>query len=151
MRHASAMRKSAPAASPSARGAERRNSPRQPYPVVVRIALCPGGRIPEPLLFRAVMCHDISFDGISFFSDETLPCEAVVIELGTEPRTIRMLAHVVHQIPATMLDLFNDQAKSSDKFVIGCEFFQRLAAQTSLPAEGAHLIARTASSGLGVR
>ncbi len=120
------MRKPTASARSFPRGKERRKSKRQKYTLIARIALCSQNELPEQLPFREVRCRNISFGGVAFYLDEKLSCETIAIEMATRPRTLRMLARVVYQLPAELFHLFDDQAEHPGEFVVGCQFLRRL-------------------------
>ena len=76
--------------------AERRRSPRYPFPVVRPIAQATGQEVPEQAAFFPVKCRDLSLHGFSFFARTRPQFSSLVLALETTPDPIYIAAEVRH-------------------------------------------------------
>ena len=100
---------------------ERRAEPRRVYPITQQVAFHDESKVPTKEMFQAVLCHDISTSGISFYLSGPPDSNHCTLALGRAPRLIYVAAEVVHYGP---------YEGPNQEWVIGCRFLKKV----SLPA-----------------
>lgn len=103
---------------------ERRRYKRHPFPYAQQVAAYDGENSPSAKDFFEVECHDISTDGISFFTDRPVCHQDLVITLGRSPDVKYMTARVVHTTEVT-----------PTRFLVGCRFTGRCNVSINSSAE----------------
>jgi hypothetical protein len=103
---------------PAPSGAERRSSPRHPYPAAQKIAFCTADSALARDNFFPVQCKDISATGIAFLLDRAPDSETVVVELGRAPRVTKVVCRIVRVSPT--------EVDGRRKYLVGCRFIGRL-------------------------
>jgi PAS domain S-box-containing protein len=98
-------------------GRERRTSARRTFPYQQRVAPYHGVPPLESEFFLARF-SDISSGGVSFILEERPNYKAVVIELGSAPKTTKIHSDIVRVIPI--------MAEGRPVYLIGCRFVERL-------------------------
>jgi hypothetical protein len=123
---------------------ERRRAPRQPFPVVRRIAQTTGQEVPEQAAFFPVNCRDLSTHGFSFLVKTRPQFKSLVLALDAPPNMIFLAAEVRHctdvlvhpsgRVEVLLLNLVARDdyerrrvAGAEFQVLVGCEFTRRLA------------------------
>lgn len=107
--------------------ADRRSTPRRPFPYLQVIAPVLDGRLPDRGMFREVRCHDISTGGFSYLSPAEPRHTEIVVAFGSSPRLIYLRTAIAHVSPIMY--------KGARVFQIGCRYLDRVEI-SELPAKG---------------
>jgi hypothetical protein len=107
--------------------ADRRATPRRPFPYLQVIAPVLDGRLPDRGMFREVRCHDISTGGFSYLSPAEPRHTEIVVAFGSTPRLIYLRTAIAHVSPIMY--------KGARVFQIGCRYLDRVEI-SELPAKG---------------
>ena len=125
------------------KGAEQRGQTRLPFAMSQRIAPWEGRGCPDEVEFFEVQCHDLTQRGFSFFLPHRPQFTSLVVEFGTAPDLIYVVAQVLHLSPVLVHPsglvehLRRDQDDRGDKLsaaeerpepkvLVGCRFTRRM-------------------------
>jgi hypothetical protein len=98
---------------PDKRGADRR-----PFDSEQLIAQYNGRRIPKAWSFRLYKCRDVSTRGLSFYSDQRMSSEFVIVRLGNATQAKFIVASVVRTT--------RTRRPEGDTYCIACKFIEVL-------------------------
>jgi hypothetical protein len=91
---------------------------RFPYVALQYMARCTEHELPTSADFQPVQCNDLSVNGVSFFREQSLDCEFLVISVGVLGDPLFVLCRVRYSRKVVVHD--------SPRHLIGCEFIRRL-------------------------
>lgn len=97
---------------------DQRGADRRPFESEQLIAQYNGRRIPKAWAFRLHKCRDVSTRGMSFFSDQRMASEFVIVRLGNATQSKFVAGKVVRTTRARLPD--------GDGYCIACRFTEIL-------------------------
>jgi hypothetical protein len=97
---------------------EKRGADRRPFDSEQLIAQYNGRRIPKAWSFRLYKCRDVSTRGLSFYSDQRMANEQVIVRLGNATQAKFIVASIVRTTRTRRSD--------GDTYCVACKFIEIL-------------------------
>jgi hypothetical protein len=97
---------------------DKRGADRRPFESEQLIAQYNGRRMPKAWSFRLHKCRDVSTGGLSFYSDQRMASEFVIVRLGSAMESKFVVGSIVRTTRVRLPD--------GDSYCIACKFIEVL-------------------------